>query len=177
MDVKKFEIESGKVIVSDPCYEVGTWCMGVLENVKKGAWLATVEHSYEGRWGKRVAELIAFHESCTQLDSLTTEKTNIVVGVDSGQAGIFDEKYYRNDTVLPKNFIEENNEYEEDYWYEFCCYSTVIEERWDVIPYGVVSCAGFGDGPYSCYVHKNDNQEIDFIKIIYIPTEWRNNCD
>lgn len=25
-----------KVMVSDPCYKLNTWCQGVLENVKSG---------------------------------------------------------------------------------------------------------------------------------------------
>jgi hypothetical protein len=34
--VGKFYIKSGKVMVSDPCYKIGTWCQGTLKNIKKG---------------------------------------------------------------------------------------------------------------------------------------------
>jgi len=38
-----FEITSGVMVCSDPCYEIPTWCQGIVENVKKGTWLAGVE--------------------------------------------------------------------------------------------------------------------------------------
>ena len=31
-----FELTNGSVMVSDPCYDVGTWCQGELNNVKTG---------------------------------------------------------------------------------------------------------------------------------------------
>lgn len=30
-----FENKSGTLIVSDPCYDLGTWCQGIIENAKK----------------------------------------------------------------------------------------------------------------------------------------------
>lgn len=32
----EFKCKSGKLIVSDPCYPLGTWCQLVLNNVKEG---------------------------------------------------------------------------------------------------------------------------------------------
>jgi len=39
----EFNIESGKVVVSDPCYDLDVTCLKVLENVKKGKWIAEAE--------------------------------------------------------------------------------------------------------------------------------------
>ena len=39
---KTFEITSGTLRVTDPCYEVGTWCAGTLDKVKTGQWQAQV---------------------------------------------------------------------------------------------------------------------------------------
>ena len=61
IEIGFFEIITGKVIVSDPCYTLGTWCQGVLNKVKCGKWIGYVQRSDEGRWGERVAELIACH--------------------------------------------------------------------------------------------------------------------
>lgn len=33
-----FDVHSGELIVSDPCYSLGTWCQGKLENVRNGEW-------------------------------------------------------------------------------------------------------------------------------------------
>lgn len=42
VDVQTFEVNSGALQVTDPCYEVDTWCAGKLENVKNGTWFAKV---------------------------------------------------------------------------------------------------------------------------------------
>ena len=44
-------IESGSVVVSDPCYTIPTWCQGIVDNVKNGRWMGFVEYSDEGDWG------------------------------------------------------------------------------------------------------------------------------
>ena len=53
-----FLVLGNKVMVSDPCYKLNTWCQGILENVKSGIWEAYLKMSDEGYWGIRVAELI-----------------------------------------------------------------------------------------------------------------------
>ena len=40
-----------KVMVSDTCYKLNTWCQGLLENVKSGRWDAYLKMSDEGDWG------------------------------------------------------------------------------------------------------------------------------
>lgn len=93
-----FEITSGKMIVTDPCYDKETWCQEKLDNVKNGTWYSTVEYSDEGRWGHRVAQIWVWHSSLEindpglEFPPCKFESSNI--GVDSGQAGFFDlEKY------------------------------------------------------------------------------------
>lgn len=39
---KSFEVKSGALRVTDPCYDMETWCAGTLESVKNGKWLAHV---------------------------------------------------------------------------------------------------------------------------------------
>ena len=33
-----FEVKSGKLMVSDPCYKKDTWCQKVLNDVRNGKW-------------------------------------------------------------------------------------------------------------------------------------------
>lgn len=47
---KGFIALNDKVMVSDPCYEMNTWCQGVIDNVLKGNYKCTVETSDEGTW-------------------------------------------------------------------------------------------------------------------------------
>ena len=159
-----FEVKSGAVICSDPCYKRDTWCQGVLKNVKKGKWLASIVRSNEGEWGSRVAELIAVHSvhaPIPESNDWNVEKFD--VGVDSGQAGIFDDKSYRGG----------EDEYGYGGWYDKCCDLTLKTEGGHqilsagVLEGGVVSSSGYGDGCYDCFTIKN-NGKIVGIRIVFM---------
>lgn len=84
-----------KVTVSDPCYNLGTWCQGVLENVLPGEY--NCSYNFDENEG-RVSYMYVSHNS---LDEKTvrnivayTEAEDFEVGVDSGMAGIYDYDYY-----------------------------------------------------------------------------------
>ena len=81
-----FEVKSGKMVLSDPCYELGTWCQGVIDNVKNGTWIADVE--YVNSWGRRVARLTAYHKdhyTYPKRIEISGKKMDFDGGVDSGQ--------------------------------------------------------------------------------------------
>jgi hypothetical protein len=150
------QIKLGKrVRVSDPCYGTGVWCSGVVDNVKEGTYNVDVEISDEGVWGNRVKSLIALHSEYT--DHSVMVKTDFEVGVDSGQAGIYDEDYY--------NQYHTYHDCDND-WYEEICELTN--------PFGtkdekcVVSSSGFGDGGYDCYLLKDENNEVVGIQVVFI---------
>jgi len=135
-NIGKFEIASGGAMISDPCYERGTWCQGILDHVKNGEWIAEVVER-----GDRIFELHANHISnpnATQ-NQKSLKRAEFEVGVDSGKAGIFDSKHYRDDNPL--------------------------SNATGIVPYGCVSSSGYGDGSYVCYYHKNEDGEIDGIMI------------
>lgn len=112
-----------KVMVSDPCYEMGTWCQGVIDNVLKGNYKCTLETSDEGEWGRRVSALQVVHEDYVK-KFLEYSKENFEVGVDSGQAGIFDYEYY-------KKYHSDDNEIEhvDNGWYWRVCDLTVTIKK------------------------------------------------
>lgn len=92
-----FKIESGKVRISDPCYTKETWCNGIIENVKNGNWNSHITLLGDDDWGTRVAMLVATDETIKEINESDWKQTDISVGVDSGQAGIYDDKYFKND--------------------------------------------------------------------------------
>lgn len=94
-EVGTFEIISGDVIVSDPCYDFDV--DQVLSNVKTGTWKAYVKISMRDE--NRCSELIAIH-SDYELKDMRWEQSNVGVGVDSGQAGIYDVEHYKDDSVI-----------------------------------------------------------------------------
>ena len=81
-----------KVVVSDPCYSIPTWCQAVIDNVKPGTYYTTVKKHDAGNWGNRCSMIYAIHEDYIDHPNLIKrwEKTNYDIGVDSGQCGIFD---------------------------------------------------------------------------------------
>jgi hypothetical protein len=184
-DKCEFEVVSGELVISDPCYSEETWCQGVVK-AKNGKWYPNAETVNMEGWGNRVVTLVAGHEEFWSYMSddykedfipPVWEKLPFSVGVDSGQAGIFDFSHYRDDSVvkeayrLTKTHIGQDREGSGGDWYGMCCDRTLSFYKWGLIPYGVVSSSGLGDGMYSAFAVKNDEGEVIAVKIIFIPVE------
>ncbi len=165
----KFEVSSGKIIISDPCYTVGSGTNIILENVKNGIWKASYSTS-----DSRIESLSAFCGEVRKFDCIW-EELKEEIGVDSGQAGIFDlEKYRRDEFVDGK--IEFNRGVDEpgEKFYAKCCDVTLSKEQVGVISGGVVSSSGYGDGSYRCFVLKDVDGKIFGVKISFIDDEYEN---
>lgn len=173
--MKKFNLGS-KVVVSDPCYEIPTWCHAVVEDVLPGTYVGEIVMSDEGAWGNRVASLKAIHEE-HHLTShrIKWENHPATIGVDSGQCGIFNFDQYRDDKQSDSYDIElmfsgDWSSKPGDDWYQRMCTLTNSDEEYGVTPDGIVSCTGFGDGAYTLMVGKIDDNIVGF-EIIYINPE------
>ena len=164
-----FEIKSGKVIVSDPCYERNTWCQGVIDKVKNGEWEAYLYIFDEGEWGKRVGYLLAHHQDNTVYPTDSNwEKQDFEVGVDSGQAGIYDEAEYHGG----------EDDYGQGGWYDINCNLTCDRENGTtrnggVLEGGVVSCSGYGDGGYDCRTITKDGEVVGILIDFGLDDFWR----
>ena len=151
-----------KVMVSDPCYGMNTWCQGVLKDVLPGDYECNVEY-YDGiGWGDRVAAIEVVHQDYNGV--VGYEPENFEVGVDSGQVGIFDYEYYTR-------YHDDTNKYPHvnDDWYEKVCKITLAKAQTGTIDdLGFVSSSGFGDGEYTCYTARERNGYIVAIRIEFI---------
>ena len=76
------------VYVTDPCYTPATWCCNKVEGVKPGHYQTAITKNNEDR----VACIGIYHEAAN--DDTVWEKAPFEVGVDSGQAGVFDAEYF-----------------------------------------------------------------------------------
>ncbi len=162
--VGTFEIKSGSVYVTDPCYEPGTWCQGLVKNVLCGKWKASViiENTSLG-WGNRVHELNVVHEAYEDIE-IFMDKQTFVVGVDAGVAGFFD-----SDKWVGRSSDEDE--------YSRLCEMTHDLEQAGCTDYGVISSSGFGDGAYDCFVGKNKEGKVVCMSIIFISDEDEWNGD
>lgn len=160
-----------KVMVSDPCYKLNTWCQGVLENVKSGIWEAYLKMSDKGTWGIRVAELITVNsEHYKEHPIIMDEHQEFEVGVDSGTAGIFDYDYYckyHNENTIDEDWYDTQIHHQFFPSYDSSDWQKSIFTEFN----GVASMTGYGDGGYDCYVARNEEGEIVGIRIIYINEE------
>lgn len=177
-ELGSFELTGTVMRVSDPCYTRDVWCCGTVENCLPGTWDAAILTKDEGPWGNRITVLSARHSSGPKHTAINRAMCNgthrwetceFEVGVDSGQAGIFDEAHYKDDSIFNSG-LQPKSDYGER-WYSYCCDLTLSRLRAGILPFGVVSTSGYGDGGYECITHKNDDGQVDFIFIVFICDE------
>lgn len=178
-----FEVKSGKVIISDPCYDDE-----MVYPAKNDTWWADIERSDEGAWGNRVSELRAWASGSP------VRYEYVQRGVDSGQMSIFDFAEFKNNSNyskkdFPKRYFDEFSMYgdfdENDAWYSMCCAITcnTFENQkcqdFGEMKGGVVSSTGYGDGSYECKLGFDENGLLIFVKVTFIEEEdecWYCGC-
>jgi hypothetical protein len=176
--IGQFENISGRFAISDPCYGIDVWCRGELSDVKKGMWNAEVGIYDAGEWGKRVALLIAIHVDYNDdaEGDYVSKVADFEVGVDSGQAGIFDASHYKDDSVFVNGTVVDGQAEKGNTWYDHCCNVTLDPPNYaGIIPFGTVSCSGYGDGGYDCTFWRDTNNEIIKVVITFITEDDENN--
>lgn len=168
----EFEVND-KLMVSDPCYDVGTWCQGAID-VKSGTWEGEAFIKISDSAGVRTWYLRAFHkehnlpnEERFNWENLGyKELTEFTAGVDAGMMAIFNYYDYLK-------FREQENSIEpnENQWNKFCeeyaPYHNNVENYKNK---GVISSSGFGDGAYPIYARKVDGKIVDVV-VEFIPID------
>lgn len=190
-----FDIESGQIVVSDPSYEFekekkSAWNLNkFIPNAKKGKWNAWVyQHEYK-KGGKRNARLYAIHSSIINKDQIPDniknnkwEKNTGVnasqitdLGVDTGQMTISDLKHYRKDTDVTTQKVADFIDFDPkdpagEKWYAMICSTNDFHNpsNGGIIPFGVTSSSGWGDGMYKLYSITDKNKEVTGLEIIFI---------
>lgn len=158
-DLGTFLLSQEELLVSDPCYKLGTWCTGTLK-AKTGTWHAQALIGPTD-WFTRVKELRIRHESepASVFDELSSfEDSDIDVGVDSAQCGFFDKARYLNE-------VSDDVSYEK--LCELTCYGVFGGGILEGGP-GVVTASGFGDGGYPVRVKKDDTGKVVAAVLRYI---------
>ena len=162
-NIEKYEkgfIEIGEeVMISDPCYEPGTWCQGIVKNMLPGSYRVGGEIVDCDTWGRRVSKIWILHEEYSEAPPNFNEE-DFEVGVDSGQAGIYDSAYFHQQWK-DKNTSEG--------WYSRVCDETFNKsvgfEFGTLDDKCVVSSSGFGDGSYTCYTSRNNDGKNVYVEI------------
>lgn len=176
VDLGNLEIKSGKVRVTDPCYDLDVWCAKTLENVATGKWKAftNMVTVLEGGAHERNGSLIMVHDDMKETPGqLDWRLIGSDIGVDSGQAGIYDLEAFGKDHLYPEvtNTLDLDLSQSPNRFYAANCDLTLTELGAGVLVQGVVSSSGWGDGVYNYYTVKNDEDEIVAIKVVFIDAD------
>lgn len=175
----KLEI-TDKVLLTDPCYDLGTWCTGEAD-LPKGTY-----NCYSRTFEGRVSSIFILKEDFDNLEQLYIVDLDSPIenlGVDSGQLGIFNKNKYKKavsdevfnkslDNVFPyedwKRPLRENMP-DEDKFYECCCNHTLANDKCGVIEnVGFVSSSGWGDGSYVAFYLTDFNENRVGLQVIFI---------
>ena len=167
--VKTFDVKSGNVHLSDPCYDRATVRSAGNYKVpaQNGTWLTTVVYDSQNEPSILLA---AFENEAAPfviqaiVDGgpralFALEKFRKLISVDSGQVGIFD------DSLYPKGSSTGDID-DENTFYGKACEITLSGNDTGVIDnLGAVSRTAHGDGSYDAYVSKNANGEAVILAI------------
>lgn len=148
--VECFRVKSGTVACSDPCYGGPD----VKVPAKNGEWIAHVETSDEGSWGRRISKILVHHEEFSPVGN-RYQTESYTISVDSGQAGVFDGGIYDG---------------EDGDFYDRCCKATLSKKGYGYVPGGFVSSSGYGDGGYECLVYKKNGMAVG-VEVTFIEHE------
>ena len=164
-EIGKVRFDNGKIVVSDPGYDLDTIWNRKLE-VKKGEYTAHITYGDFKDWGERVSEIYINH-STTPKKKATTRIGRCAV--DSGQCGFFEFEDFK------KFHPEHENNVNAEAWYWRACEITdkkenhrsgLMESLGKIV--GVLSESGFGDGCYWLYAGYNNRGEITALRLRFI---------
>lgn len=152
-----FTVESGQLIVTDPAYDMTESDIQViLNNVKNGEWTGSITYDEE----ESVESLRAFYKE--KKPTGRWHDCDQPIGVDSAQAGIFDCAVYGKEESIPYEVENIHDlEFEEEMkYYIACCDVVASDAQGGIVPGGIVSMSGYGDGMYDVKVKYNKSKEV-----------------
>lgn len=165
--------------VTDCCYDRDTHCAAFNLKIKAGNYNCYAVESNFSCWGNRVCEISIILEGYSRYD-LSEVLTDYDIGVDSGQAGFFDDSIYPHvpEGVDKYEYPEFDYSNEKGFYKQACNLAHIKgEDKNFGIGFnkkGFNSSSGFGDGGYSLYVYTNNEGEICGAKIVFIGEEEMN---
>ena len=171
-----FQVKSSRLLAIDPCYDED-FQGAEISRPLKGTWSASVTRK-EGRVATLLAEAVGGKPETGWIE------VGGEVGVDAGQAGIFDMGGWRQDKEAlvdaeslkvakdhpdfePTKWCKENKGKGERF-YAACCLRTLGPKACGVIGVGAVSESGWGDGCYTAYVRRNAKGLAVAVKIRFL---------
>jgi len=177
-----FEVTSSNLVAGDPGYDLDTFKTpglgALLTNCHSGTWNAqTVIKHFAPPAFSLTSELLAWHTNVTNPSTLKWQKQKGGIGVDGGQAGIFDLAHFSDQKIVPADVKWTQGKpgpiIPENLWYSLCCEVTLGRAEGGVIPFGAVSTSGMGDGGYEYFVARDDKGIIIGVWILFVDDQGK----
>ena len=138
-----FNIGYKSIHVGDPCYN---YVSHSVRNVENGVWNTWgFEAAVEG-WGNRIAFLVCLHQSVGKPVAALSWRHDGVVGVDSGQMGVY--------AHFP------TSEEHDSFYDRYCEASNNRETQGGQVGRSVVCSSGVGDGSYRVLTAKGGGRKV-----------------
>lgn len=164
-EIGKFRVDTGKLVVSDPGYDLDTIWNQELE-VKKGEYTAHILYGEVPSWGERVLEISINHSTCPKKKAV---KRIARCAVDSGQCGFFEAENYKQ--FHPEHQFTKQSEA----WYWRACRVTdsIKNHKSGIMrsmkkAVGALSESGLGDGCYWLYAGYDNRGQITALRLRFI---------
>lgn len=147
-----------KVIVMDPCYDLKSdiGFGATLDDVKSGEYVVEVSQDGKTVTSLEVTHVDHYREGANPLVDMY--ETDEYVGVDSGQAGIYNYNYFKKVSDPKINHS----------WYQEICKLTLSDRFGIKDGECVVSSSGYGDGEYDVTIGYANGQ------VVYISIDFSN---
>lgn len=150
----KFNITSGKMVCSDPCYPLSLNFGAVEIPALDGEWHVEVVVHLDDMFGRETYYCGMVHIRHSSLDAADLYESH-GVGVDSGQFGFFDRSCY------PETERERGEFGDQDSFYRKSCDLTIRPARWATLQDRVVVSSGYGDGLYRLVVGYSEGKAVE----------------
>ena len=149
---KSLDLSNGRVDITDPCYDRGTWCALWNVKVRSGNYKCSYENESDGVWGERTKACSIVHEEYA--DRYLSENYLGNIGLDAGMAGFFKDK----------------PDFDDDAWHDLCNFCSGVRdgnEENDTVgyqnDYGFWTESGYGDGSYDVYSYETDGEIVGLV--------------
>jgi hypothetical protein len=172
-----FEITGTQLIISDPGYDLDTVTVpglgAVLNNCQSGTWQAEVVIKHFDPPGLSLtSELRTMHNRVTEPSVLIWEKQSDYIGVDYGQTGVYDLAHFHDHALVPPDikwtFGQATPADPDDLWYSYCCELTGSRREGSILPFGVVTNSGKGDGGYEYSIARDTTGKIVGVWVLFV---------
>ena len=167
-----FQVTSGKLIISDPCYgydeENNEDLQVLLKSAKRGDWSATVSYDEE----EVVHQLVVFWGNTEPEGEWIP--IDQMIAVDSAQAGIFDFTFFDDDEKIldeVENVYDIEMDDDVSKYYIACCDAVASEQQGGIVPGGAVAMSGYGDGLYQVYIKQDASGEVVSVLIDFLESD------